>query len=348
MKSSAAALNGLLAADAERVAACFDFKKLAGARIMVTGAGGLVGINILASLARLADTVPGVKLFPVIRSEPSAFLAPLLGHKAARVLRGDLTDESFLERLPAPDVIFHAAGCGEPGRFMADPLSSLKINTLSTFRLLEKLKPGGRFLFISSSEIYTGLKARKYTEEQIGTTNTDHPRACYIEGKRTGETICNLYRRRGVNASSVRLSVVYGPGTRPGDQRALPSFIKKGLAGRIELLDPGDAKRTLCYVSDAVELMWHVVLRGRRGCYNVGGTSTVRIRELARRIGSLLGVPVLVPKAGAGVAGAPDSVCLDLGRILGEYKKKSFVGLAEGLERAVSWHKNLAAGGFTG
>ncbi|MBI4349895.1 MAG: NAD-dependent epimerase/dehydratase family protein [Elusimicrobia bacterium] len=341
MKNSSAALNGLLTADAERVVSRFDLKKLEGARIMLTGAGGLVGINILATLARIADTVPGVKFFPVIRSRPSGYLAPFLGHKAARVLRGDLTDGGFLEKLPGSDLIIHAAGCGEPGRFMADPLSSLKINTLTTFKLFEKLRRGGRFLFISSSELYTGLRSREYSEDQIGATNTDHPRACYIEGKRTGETICNLYRRSGVHASSVRLSVVYGPGARPDDQRALPSFIRQGLAGGIELLDPGDAKRTLCYVSDAVELLWHVVLRGGHACYNVGGTSSARIRELARRIGKLLDAPVLVPKAGAGIAGAPDAVRLDLRRILGEYPKKDFVGLEEGLGRAVAWHKNL-------
>ncbi len=341
MKNSAEILNGLLAEDAGRVASCFDFKKLAGKRVMVTGAGGLVGINILASLVRIAGKARGLKIAAVIHSKPAGFLAPLLEHKAVKVLRGDLTDEKFLKALPGSDIIIHAAGSGEPGRFMAAPLTSLKINTFTTFKLFEKLSPGGTFLFISSSEVYSGLKSPRYSENQIGTSNTDHPRACYIEGKRTGETICALYRQRGVNASSVRLAQVYGPGTRPGDERALPAFIKKGLKGKIELLDSGDAKRAYCYVSDAVELMWHIILRGRHGCYNIGGTSTVKIRELARRIGKLLEVPVFVPKVNAGVAGAPGAVLLDLRRILGEYGKKNFVGLEEGLVKTVNWHKNL-------
>ena len=341
MKNSERALTELLAGDARRVASCFDFTDLAGKRVLVTGAGGLVGVNLLASLVQIAGKAPGLKIFPVLHSRPAAYLAPLLAHKAVKVYRGDLTDERFLEKLPAADLIIHAAGSGEPGKFMAEPLTSLKINTFTTFKLFEKLNKGGKFLFISSSEIYGGLKAARYSEEQIGTTNTDHPRACYIEGKRTGETICNLYRRRGVNASSVRLAQVYGPGTRPGDERALPAFIKKGLKGPIELLDAGEAKRAYCYVSDAVELMWHIILNGGQACYNVGGVSTVKIKELAARIAKLLRVPVKVPKVDAGVAGAPGAVRLDLRRILGEYQKKEFIGFDEGLARTVSWHKAL-------
>lgn len=343
MKNSAAALAGLLNGDAARVASCFDFRKLAGKRVMVTGAGGLIGINFLASLVRIAGKAPGLKIFPVLHSKPAAFLAPFLKHKAVRVYRGDLTEDNFLKTLPKADIIIHAAGSGEPGKFMADALSSLKINTSTTFKLFEKLAGKGTFLFISSSDIYGGLKSPKYSEDQIGTTNTDHPRACYIEGKRTGETICGLYRREGVKAYSVRLSAVYGPGGRSGDQRALPSFIRKGLAGKIDLLDAGEAKRTFCYISDAVEMMWYIILSGKKGCYNVGGISTVKIGELARLIGKAMKVPVSVPGVNAGIAGAPAAVKLDLGRLLAEYKKKNFIGLEEGLERTVAWHKNLAS-----
>lgn len=343
MKNSAETLGALLDGDAARVASCFDLKKLAGKRVMVTGAGGLIGINFLASLVRIADKADGLKIYPVFHSKPQAFLAPFLAHKAVRVYRGDLTDDNLIKKLPKANLIIHAAGSGEPGKFMADALSSLKINTSTTFKLFEKLDSKGTFLFISSSDIYGGLKPGIYSEDQIGTTNTDHPRACYIEGKRTGETICGLYRRQGIKAYAVRLSAVYGPGGRSGDQRALPSFIRKGLGGKIDLLDSGEAKRTFCYISDALEMMWYIILRGKRGCYNVGGVSTVKIKELARLIGKNLGVPVSVPKTKAGIAGAPAAVRLDLGRLLAEYKKKRFIGLEEGLERTVAWHKNLAA-----
>ncbi|MDD2805779.1 MAG: NAD-dependent epimerase/dehydratase family protein [Elusimicrobiales bacterium] len=331
----------LLTSDARRVAASQDFRALAGKRVLITGAGGLIGLNFLASLERVAEEVPGIAIFPVIHSEPPPFLAPLLGHRAVRPYRGDLTDENFLRTLPEADLVIHAAGSGEPARFMQDPVACLRINSFTTFELLKKLGGKGTFLFLSSTDVYNGLASPRYSEDQIGTTNTDHPRACYIEGKRSGETLCNLYRERGVNAVSVRLSVTYGPGTRQGDQRALPAFVQKGLAGRIDLLDQGDAERTFCYVSDAVELMWHAALRGVRNCYNVGGVSEIKIRDLAQLVGRLLNAPVSVPAAGGGVSGAPAATRLDLGRILSECGKKDFVGLEEGLARTIAWHRNL-------
>lgn len=341
MKNRVEALSDLLTFDAMKVASCFDFQELTNKHIIITGASGLVGINFLASLLQIAKKVNGMKIFPIIHSDPSEFLLPLLNSKTVQVFKGNLTDSEFIKTLPDADIIIHAAGSGEPSKFMTDTLASLKINTLTTFMLFEKLNSNGKFLFISSSDIYNGLESAKYSENQIGTTNTDHPRACYIEGKRTGETICTLYRQQGVNASSVRLSLTYGPGTRPNDKRVLPSFIQKAIKGKIELLDEGEATRTFCYISDAIEMMWHIILHGTHSCYNVGGVSAIKINELAYLIGQLLNVPVVIPNVKKSIAGAPSSVFLNLDRIMSEYKKESYIELQEGLEKTIVWHKNL-------
>ena len=125
-----------------------------------------------------------------------------------------------------------------------------------------------------------------------------HPRACYIEAKRCGEAICNAFRQQGVKAASARLALAYGPGTREGDKRVLNSFIERGLKGAITMLDRGEAKRTYCYVSDAVELMWKILLHGREPVYNVGGTSKTTIGELACKIADYLHVPAVFPDKG--------------------------------------------------
>jgi nucleoside-diphosphate-sugar epimerase len=282
-----------------------------------------------------------MRIFPIVHSNPLKYLKPLLENKTVQVIRGDLTDETFIETLPDADIIIHAAGSAEPSKFMLNPISSLKINTVTTLKLFEKLNKNGRFLFISSSDIYNGLELPKYSENQIGTTNTDHPRACYIEGKRTGETICDLYRQQGINAFSVRLSLTYGPGTRIGDQRVLPSFIQKAIKGKIDLLDSGEVSRTFCYISDAIEMMWHILLYGGHSCYNVGGISSIKIKELADLIGKILNVPVISPKVKTSIAGAPINVCLDMTRILSEYNKEGFIDLEEGIKRTVNWYKGL-------
>jgi len=331
----------ILIEDAERVISCMDLSSLINKDVMITGANGLIGINFLITFIQIINIVSGINIIPVIHSDPSFLPKSYFKNKKVHFIKGDLTDERFCEKLPTADIIIHAAGSGEPNKFVSDPLSSLKINTVSTFRLFEKLKKNGIFLFISSSDVYNGLTSKKYSENQIGTNNTDHPRACYIEGKRTGEAICNIYRQQGFNAFSVRLSLTYGPGMKMGDQRVLPSFIQKGLKGTIELLDSGNAIRTFCYISDAIEMMLHIIINGKEGLYNVAGITSCRISELAYLIGNICNVPVIIPKTEAGIVGAPENVLIDISRITEEYNKKEFIGLEEGLQRTINWYKAI-------
>jgi len=331
----------ILVSDAKKIASSMDFKNLSNKKIIITGANGLIGINFLTSLIQISKNYSGVEIYPVIRSSPSEFLSPFLNNKEVTIFRGDLTDEQFIESLPLVDIIIHAAGSGIPSQFLSNKLSSLKINTITTFKLFEKLNKEGRFLFISSSDLYNGLEAYKYSEDQIGTTNTNHPRACYIEGKRTGETICNIYREMGIKAYSVRLSLTYGPGVSFEDSRVLPSFIRKALNGSIEMLDSGDVSRTFCYTSDAIEMMWFVLLNGNDSLYNIGGIENIKVKDLANLIGKLLNVPVLYPSTDLSILGAPQNVGININRFLLESKKEYFVELQEGLANTIDWLKHL-------
>ena len=341
MEPNIDSLVEILVSDAKKIACSMDFKNLSNKKIIITGANGLIGINFLTSLIQISKNYSGIEIYPVIRSSPSEFLSPFLDNKEVTIFRGDLTDEQFIESLPSVDIIIHAAGSGIPSQFLSNKLSSLKINTITTFKLFEKLNKKGRFLFISSSDLYNGLEANKYSEDQIGTTNTNHPRACYIEGKRTGETICNIYREMGIKAYSVRLSLTYGPGVSFEDSRVLPSFIRKALNGSIEMLDSGDVSRTFCYTSDAIEMMWFVLLNGNDSLYNIGGIENIKVKDLANLIGKLLNVPVLYPSTDLSILGAPQNVGININRYLLESKKEYFVELQEGLANTIDWLKHL-------
>ncbi len=331
----------ILTADAEQVANSLNFKELSNKNIMITGANGLIGINFLISLIEIAKKVSGIKIYIIIRSKPTAFLLPFLNDNNITVFNGDLTDEQFMKSLPNADIIIHAAGSGVPAVFLKNKLSSLKINTITTFELFEKLNLNGKFLFISSSDLYNGLNTGSFSENQIGTTNTNHPRACYIEGKRTGETICSIYREEGVKAYSVRLALTYGPGISFNDSRVLPTFIRKALNNKIELLDAGESFRSFCYVSDAIEMMWFILLNGKQNLYNIGGEDKIKIKDLANLIGKKLDVPVYLPTIKKTISGAPKYVDINIDKILLESKKKNFVKLKTGLDNTINWLKQL-------
>lgn len=329
--------------DAGLICAKINLDEMVGKKIIITGATGLLGTYFLACLKKLAEKNPGnLETFAVIQADPLPYQEKILKSLEAKIFKGDLTDYNFCESLPQADFIIHAAGYGQPGKFLRNPIKTLQLNTSALFALFEKLLPSGKFLYLSSSEVYSGSSNSPFKESDIGNTNTDHPRSCYIEAKRCGEAICQAYRGQGVNAKSARLSLAYGPGTKPDDARVLNNFIQKGLTGKIELLDKGEAKRTYCYVSDAVEILWQILLNGNEAIYNVGGVSKITIGELAKMIGQYLNVPVIFPdSADQTLKGSPDDVYLDLTKIGREFAKTKFIPLEIGLKNTIEWQKEL-------
>lgn len=338
-------LSSIILSDALLINQHVDFSPLAGKSILITGASGLNGIYFVASLKKyLEKQCLGTKVYLVVKSELPGYFADLVAHKDIILLSGDLTDDAFLSSLPYVDFIIHAAGYGQPGKFMADPVKTLKLNAYTTFRLFDHLSEGGSFLFVSSSEVYSGLPNPPYSEEQIGITNTDHFRSCYIEGKRCGEAACSAYNNRGVKAKVARLSLSYGPGTREDDARVLNSFIRRAINdGEIQMMDSGSAIRNYCYVTDAVEMMWQILFKGKELIYNVGGHSKISIVGLAKMIGDNCGVKVITPPEdkNESLVGAPEEVALDMRRTEIEFGKKDYVPLEDGIKRTITWQKNL-------
>ncbi len=330
----------ILREDAERALRDISAEMVRGKKFLVTGASGLIGIHFIASLRQLLRRGAELEAVAVIHGAPSAALQSFLDDPRIQVVRGDLGDAAFTASLPASDLVVHAAGYGQPARFAEQPFLTLQIATVATATLLRRLRPGGSFLFVSSSEVYNGLTGHAVREDQIGTSTPSHPRACYIEGKRSGEAFCNAARAEGIAAKAVRLAMTYGPGVRAGDRRALYSFIEQALTRpEIRLLDQGTARRSLLYVSDAVGMMWHILLRGREAVYNVGGAEFSAISDLARTIGKYAGVPVRFPEGEAGLEGAPTDIGLDTTRYAQEFGPVDAVPLREGLPRTVDWFR---------
>ena len=108
------------------------------------------------------------------------------------------------------------------------------------------------------------------------------------------------------------------------------------------MLDRGEAKRTYCYVADAVEIMWHVLLHGQEPLYNIGGFSHITIAELAQKIGKYMNVPVEFPEdLTKTLVGAPDDVFLDMSKVKNEFNKTEFISFDEGLAKTIEWQKEL-------
>lgn len=336
-------LSKIIIEDSENIISKVNFSSLNNKSILITGASGLIGSYLLACLYNLQISKKfKFKVNVLIYSDLPEFIKPFIESLDCSVYQDDITDRQFCQTLPKSDYIIHAAGYGQPGKFMEDPIKTMQINAQATKDLFDHLNKGGSFLFLSSSEVYSGLLNPPFSESQIGNTTLDHPRASYIEGKRLGETICDEHRKLGINAKSARVSLAYGPGTKQHDKRVLNSFIEKALTlGKIEMLDQGEAKRTYCYITDAIEMLWNILLFGKDAIYNVGGQSRITIAELAKLIARETGVSVIFPKKSLDNTGAPDDVYLDLTKVKKEFNKHQFVSLEDGIKATINWQKKL-------
>jgi nucleoside-diphosphate-sugar epimerase len=315
-----------------------DFTVLKDKTILITGASGLIGIHLLTSIKQKQKEL-NITIYTWNKT-PNPMLSEIFSN--CNTIYSDITEVNDLNFLPNFDYIIHSSGYGQPSKFLDNKIKTIEINTSVTLSLLNKLKPNGTFLFISSSEVYNGLFEYDITEERIGMTNPTHPRSPYIEGKRCGESICNIFRETGKDIKIVRLGITYGPGTQKGDTRVINSLIDKGLNNdNIELLDDGSSLRSFCYITDAVEMIWNILFNGKEFIYNVANTNSMSILELSNIIGGILNKEIKKPETNNGLEGNPVLVNLSIDRYLKEFKKDKFISIEDGIRKTINWQKIL-------
>ena len=312
---------------------------MSGKDVLVTGASGIIGNYLQAYLSCLSVSRRPKSI--TLISKSGEFPFPLSPN--VKIEKIDLTSHQDLRKLNSFDSIFHAAGYGQPGKFLLDPFKTIGLNTWVTEQLIEMTNPGGDFIFFSSSEVYSGNPKVSYNELDIGTTTTVHPRAPYIEGKRTGETLTHIAGSTlNINSKSLRIALIYGPGAKYDDQRVLYSFIRQALDSKqISMKDPGQAIRTYGYVLNAISQIMAVTFFGEKGIYNIGGDSRITILELAQLIASITDTSVIVPEESeAFLKDAPLNVELDLSKVLNLGHQIPFVSMRDGLSTTINWMKS--------
>ena len=314
----------------------------AGHRVLVSGGAGFVPSHVIDSLIARGCTVVAVDNF-ITGSDDN--LTQLANDPRFTLVKHDICD-GLPEHHPALagrfDAILHMASPASPTDFTTLPIEILRVGSLGTLHLLDRAATdGARFLLASTSEAYGDPLVHPQPESYWGNVNPVGVRSVYDEAKRFAEATTMAYRRaRGVDTAIVRIFNTYGPRMKPGDGRAVPTFISQALRGEpITVHGSGNQTRAICYVEDLVRGILLLLDSTEAGPINCGTEHELSMRELADQIVALTGSKsrvVYVPRG----ADDPEMRRPDLTLARSRLGYEPTVDPDEGLRRTIAHFRN--------
>lgn len=278
-------------------------------RVLVTGGTGFVGSHLAEELTRAGHTVV-----------------------AAGRDEGDLAEPGVAERLLAvhePDVVVHLAAL--VGRVIGDedPAETNRQNVDVTALVAAACAArGARLLHGSTTEVYGPIGDRVVTEE---TPLDTVPDSVYGLSKLAAEEAA---LRFVPDATLLRLSMPYGPGTAAGRARgAIVNMLDQAVRGERIRVYRGD-ERSWCWVGDIARAIALLIERDERGAWNIGRDDDKRsMLEVARAVCRVTGASEdLIDEVDAPTAAAPGHVSTAKLRSLGW---KPEVDLEDGLRETL-------------
>jgi UDP-glucuronate decarboxylase len=253
-------------------------------QILVTGAAGFLGSNLVVHLLNLGYEVIGIDDLSTGKLEN---LSNLKSTKF-EFINADVREC----KLPKVDGIFNLACPASPVHYQFDPVKTLETNVLGTLNVLRHSKKHKiRLLQASTSEVYGDPQVTPQSEDYWGNVNPIGVRSCYDEGKRASETLCFDYlRQHSVDARVIRIFNTYGPKMAIGDGRVVSNFVVQALQNEdITIYGDGSQTRSFCFVDDLIDGISRVFFleKNINSPINLGNPTEYSMLELASNVISL-------------------------------------------------------------
>lgn len=310
-------------------------------RILVTGAGGFIGANIVSALIE-KNKIIGIdnerrntlQYFPGVRNNPNF-----------TYVKGDILDDGLLGKLVKDaEIVLHLAAIAGVSTYYREPFATLEVNAIGTYKLLKAMQNSKvkQFINFSSSEVYgtRAVNARETDETVQGAV--PELRWVYSVSKIAAEHMCFAFRN-GVNVTSVRPFNVYGQGQ--SGEGAIRNFISNALKNEnLEVTGDGKQVRSWCHVTDMVQAVMLILDNPEKAAgntFNIGNPeakcTTLQLAKTIIRLSGSKSSIVFKKHIGVDIRERFPNI-EKATEILGF---KPMCPLEEGLKQAIGWYRSL-------
>ena len=232
--------------------------------ILVTGAAGFIGSNLVLELLRTVEpvTVIGIdnmndyydvslKDYRLAQIEKEA-----ANHPASKweFVKGNIADKVLIEELFTKHsfaVVVNLAAQAGVRYSITNPDVYIESNLIGFYNILEACRnhPVEHLVYASSSSVYGSNKKVPYSTDD----KVDNPVSLYAATKKSNELLAHSYSKLyNIPSTGLRFFTVYGPAGRP--DMAYFGFTNKLRKGEtIQIFNFGNCKRDFTYVDDIVE-----------------------------------------------------------------------------------------------
>ncbi len=250
---------------------------LNGKTILVTGAAGFIGSNLVKRLFKDLDnaTIVGidnmndyydVSLKEWRLKELEELNSPLELRSLAtegtqefstvnyQFIKGDIASKETVDSLFSqykPQVVVNLAAQAGVRYSITNPDAYIQSNLIGFYNILEACRqyPVEHLVYASSSSVYGGNKKVPFSTDD----RVDNPVSLYAATKKSNELMAHCYSKLyNIPSTGLRFFTVYGPAGRP--DMAYFGFTNKLLKGdTIQIFNYGNCRRDFTYVDDIVE-----------------------------------------------------------------------------------------------
>ena len=238
---------------------------LEGKVVLVTGAAGFIGSNLVIELFKTIDDIKVVGIdnmnnyYDVSIKEWRLKEIEKLGGQWT-FIKGDISDKNVIDKIFSdykPSVVVNLAAQAGVRYSITNPDAYIQSNLIGFYNILEACRYSydngetgvEHLVYASSSSVYgTNKKVPYSTDDKV-----DNPVSLYAATKKSNELMAHAYcKLYNIPATGLRFFTVYGPAGRP--DMAYFGFTNKLLKGEtIQIFNYGNCKRDFTYVDDIVE-----------------------------------------------------------------------------------------------